>query len=119
MCAEFLQFFVQRKTGWLGRDFEQHAAGLTEINGVKISAIDHWRDVVAKIDEMLAPLKLFGVVLRSKSNMMHRTGGDAAHRGVGLTKQVNGSAGRRIVPRGKAKPIPRSVNQTVAEAFRK
>src|SRR6266487_5015655 len=117
MCAEFLQFFVQRKTGWLGRDFEQHAAGLTEINGVKISAIHHWRDVVAKIDEMLAPLKLFGVVLRSKSNMMHRTGGDAAHRGVGLTKQVNDSARRELVRGGEAKPVARFVKQTIAKTL--
>ena len=71
MRAEFFQFFVQRKTGWLGSDFEQHAAGLAEIDGMKISAIDHRRDVVAEIDEMLAPLELFGVVLRSKSNVMH------------------------------------------------
>src|ERR1700746_2235858 len=119
MRAEFLQFFVQRETWRVSRDFEQHAAGLTEINGMKIIAIHHRRDVVAKIDEMLAPLELFGVVLRSKSNVMHRTGGDAARRGVGLVKQVNDSAGSRVVCRGKAKPIPRFVNQTVAEAFRK
>src|SRR6266536_6714898 len=119
MRAEFLQFFVQRKTGWVSRDFEQHAAGLTEIDGMKISALDHWRDVVAKTDETLVPLKLFGVVLRSKSNVMHRTAGDAAHRGVGLTKQVNDPTGRRAVRGGKAKPIPRFVNQTVVEAFRK
>src|SRR5215469_9353881 len=109
MHAEFLQFFVQRKTRRLSRDFEQHAAGLTEIDGMKIIAIHHRRDVVAKIHETLAPLKLFGVVLRSKSNVMYRTGGDAAHRGVGLTKQVNDSAGRRIVRGGKAKPILRFV----------
>src|SRR5205823_7608760 len=119
MRAEFLQFFVERKTGRVSRDFEQHAVGLAEIDGMKISAIDYRRDVVAKTDEMLAPLKLFGVVLRSKSNVMHRTGGEAAHRGVGLTKQVNDSAGRRAVRGAKAKPIPRFVNQTVAEAFRK
>src|SRR5258707_5323099 len=117
MRAELFQFFVQRKTGRLGSDFEQHAARLTEVNRVKISAIHHWRDVVAKINEMLAPLELFGVVLRSKSNVMHRTGGDPAHRGVGLTKQVNDSAGRRAVRGGKAKTIPRFVNQTIAEAF--
>src|SRR4030095_1176761 len=97
MCTEFVQFFIQRKTGGLGRDFEQHAAGFTEINGMKISAIDYWRDVVAKIDEMLAPLDLFGLVLRSKRNMMHRTGCAAADRGVGLTQQVDNSARRRIV----------------------
>ena len=71
MRAEFFQFFVQRKTGRLGRDFEQHAAGFAEINGMKISAIDYWRDVVAKIDEMFAPLELFRLVLRSKRNVMH------------------------------------------------
>ena len=71
MCAEFVQFFIQRKTGRLGRDFKQHAAGFAEINGMKISAIDYWRDVVAKIDKMLAPLELFGLVLRSKRNVMH------------------------------------------------
>src|SRR5258705_209568 len=119
MRAELFQFFVQRKTGRLGSDFEQHAAGLAEINGMKISAIDHRRDVAAKVDKMFAPLELFGVVLRSKSNMMHRTGSDAAHRGVGLTKQVNDSAGRRAVRGGKATTIPRFVNQTIAEAFRK
>jgi len=59
MCTEFVQFLVQRKTGRLGRDFEQHAAGFAEINGMKISAIDYRRDVVIKIDEMLAPLELF------------------------------------------------------------
>src|SRR5215831_5273655 len=106
MRAEFLQFLVQRKTWRLGRDFEQHAAGLAEINGMKIVAIHDRRDVVTKIDEMLAPLELFGVVLRSESNVMHRTGGDAPHRSVGLTKQVNDSAGHRAVCGGKSKPIP-------------
>ena len=71
MRAEFFQLFVQRKAGRLSRDFEQHAAGFAEINGMKISAIDHWRDVVAKFDEMLAPLELFRLVLRSKRNVMH------------------------------------------------
>ena len=71
MRTEFFHFFVQRKTGRLGRDFEQHAAGLAEIDGMKISAVDYWRDVVAKIDEMLAPLELFRLVLRSKRNVMY------------------------------------------------
>ena len=71
MCTEFVQFFIQHKTGGLGRDFEQHAAGFTEVNGMKISAVDHWRDVVAKINEMLAPPELFRLVLRSKGNVMH------------------------------------------------
>src|SRR5919204_2371256 len=115
MRAEFIQFFVQRKTGWLSGDFEQHAAGLAKIDGMKISAIDYWRDVVAKIDQMLAPLELFGLVLRSKRNVMHRTGRYAAHRGVGLTQQVNNSARCRVIRGCKPKPVARFVNQTIAE----
>src|SRR5262249_4557513 len=117
MRTKFLQFFVQRETGWLSSDFEQHAAGFAEIDGMKISAIDYRRDVVAEVDEMLAPLELFGLVLRAKSNVMHRTGGDATHRGVGLAKQVNDSAGRRLVRRGESKPVARFVDQRVAEGF--
>ena len=120
MRAELFQFFVQRKTGWLGSDLKQHAAGLAEIDGMKISAIDHRRDVVAEIDEMLAPLQLFRFVLRSKGNMMHRTGRDPAHRGVGLTKQINMILpDAELVPRGKAKPVARFFNQTIAEAISK
>ena len=56
MRAELFEFLVQRKTGWLGCDFKEHAARLAEINGMKIRAIDYWCDVVAEIDEMFAPL---------------------------------------------------------------
>lgn len=66
-----LPAFIQCKTGWLGCDFEQHAARLAEVNGMKIRAIDYWRDVVAKIDQMFAPLELFGLVLCAKGNVMH------------------------------------------------
>jgi len=69
--TEFFHFFIQRKTGRLGRNFEQHAAWLPKINGMKISAIDYRRDVVAKVNEKLAPLELFRLVLRSKRNVMH------------------------------------------------
>ena len=71
MHTEFLQFLVRGKTGRVSCDFEQHAARLAEINGMKIRAIDYWRDVVAKINEMFAPLALFGFVLRSKRNVMY------------------------------------------------
>src|SRR5437762_2348813 len=115
MHTEFFDFLVQRETGWVGRDFEQHAAGFTEVNGMKISAIDYWRHVVAKIDETLAPLELFGLVLRSKRNVMHRTSRDAAGRGVRLTQQVDNSAGRSVVRGCKPKAVSRLVNQTIAE----
>ena len=71
MRTEFFQLLVQSKTWWLGRDLKEHAAGFAEINGMKIGAIDHWRHVVAKIDEMFAPLELFVIVLRAKRDVMH------------------------------------------------
>ena len=70
MRAEFFQFLVQCKTGRLRRNFKQHATGFSEVNGMKISAVDYWRDVVAKIHELLAPLKLLGFVLRPEGNVM-------------------------------------------------
>src|SRR5436190_17777517 len=115
MPTEFFQFFVQSKTGWLSRDFKKHAAGFAEINGMKIRAIDHWRHVVAKIDEMFAPLELFGLVLRAKRNMMHRTRSDSPHSCVRQTKQVNDSARRRVIRRDKAKSVSRLLDQTIGE----
>ena len=97
MCAELFKLFVQSEAGRLSRDFKKHATGFAEIDGMKIDAIHHRRDIVAEIDEMLAPLELFSIVLCAKRNMMNRTGGDASRPGVGQTKQVNDSARRRIV----------------------
>src|SRR5881397_2613400 len=114
MCAELFKLFVQSEAGRLSRDFKKHATGFAEIDGMKIDAIHHRRDIVAEIDEMLAPLELFGVVLCAKRNMMHRTGGDASHPGVGQTKQVNDSSRRRVIRRCKAKSISGFVNQTIA-----
>ena len=85
MCAEFFQFFVQSKTGRLGRNLEENATGLSEINRMKIRPIDHWGHIVAKIDEMLAPLELFGFILRPERNVMHRTRRDSARPSVGQT----------------------------------
>ena len=67
---------------------------------------------------MLAPLELFGLVLRAKGNVMHRTGREATHRGVGLTKQVNDSARRGLVRGSESKPVARFVKQTIAKTLR-
>src|SRR5437667_7082268 len=115
MRTAFFQFCGQSKTGWLGRDLKKHAAGFAEINRMKIRAIDHRRHVVPKIDETFAPLELFGLVLCAKRNMMHRTRSDAAHTCVGQAKQVNDSAGCRVVWRGKPKSVARFLEQTIAE----
>src|SRR5436190_22830602 len=115
MRTEFFQLFVQSKTGWLGRDFKKHAAGFAEINGMKIRTINYWRHVVAKIDEMFAPLELFGLVPRAKRNMMHRTRSDSPHPCVRQTKQINDSARCSVIRRDKAKPVSRFLDQTITE----
>src|SRR2546423_1327533 len=117
MRAELLQCFVQSEPRRLGRDFKKHAAGFAEINGMKIGAIDYWRDVVAAVDEMCAPLKLFVLVLCAKRNVMHRTSRDPTHSCVGQTKQIDYSAGRRVVWRDKAKSVSRFLNQAIAESI--
>ena len=85
---------------------------------MKVRAVDHWRHVVPEIDQMFAPLELFMLVLRSKRDVMHRTRSDAAHTCVGQTKQVNDSARRRLVRRGKPKSVSRFLDQTIAETVR-
>src|SRR5437016_5396097 len=115
MCAEFFQLLVQSKTWWLGRDFKKHAAGFAEIDGMKIRPIDHWGDVITKLDELLAPLQLFGFILRPERNVMHRTRSDPARPGVGQTKQIDDSAGCRVVWRGKTKPVARFLEQRIAK----
>src|SRR5689334_9265446 len=97
MRAELFKLFIQSEAGRLGRDLKKHAAGFAEINGMKIRAIDHWRHVVAELDELLAPLELFGLILRAERNMMHRTRRYAPHPGVGHAEQINYSAGCRVV----------------------
>src|SRR5204863_4644375 len=115
MRTEFFHLFIESKTGWLGGDFKKHAAGFAKINGMKIGAIDYRRHVVAKVDQMFAPLELFRLILRAKRDVMHRTGHDASHPCVGQTKQINDPARRRLVRRGKAKSVSRFLNQTIAE----
>src|SRR5260370_11504146 len=115
MRTEFLQLYVQSKTGWLGRYLKKPATWFAEIDGMKIRAINYRRHVVAKIDEMFAPLELFGIVLRAKRNMMHRTRSDSPHPRVGQTEQVNDSARHGVVGRDKAKSVSRFLDQTIAE----
>src|SRR6266496_215982 len=105
MLAELLQFFVQSETGRLRGDFKKYATGFAEIDGMKIRPIDHWRHIVAKLDEMLAPLELFGFILRPERNVMYRSRRDSARASVRQAKQINDSARRRIVRRRESETV--------------
>ena len=71
MRTKFFEFFVQSEAGRVSGDFKKDPAWFAEVDGMKIRAIDYRRDVVAKIDQTLAPPELFGLVLRSKRDVMH------------------------------------------------
>jgi hypothetical protein len=91
MLAEFLQFSSRVKPGG-SVAISKARPGFAEIDGMKIRPIDHWRDVATKLDEMLAPVQLFGFILRPERNMMHRTRRDSPH-------PVSGKqAGQRFCP---------------------
>src|ERR1700704_5160522 len=82
---------------------------------MKINAIDYRRNVVTKINELFAPLKLLLFVTRAKRDVMHRPGRYAPNAGIRQTKQINDSAQRAIVRRSEAKPVSRFFNQTVTK----
>src|SRR6266446_594377 len=85
---------------------------------MKINAIDYRRDVVSKGNKMLPPSQLFRVVTRAKSDVMNRTGSDAALVRIGHTKQIDHATGDRFILRGKSKAITRLIDQPVTKTFR-
>src|SRR4029453_13199673 len=82
---------------------------------MKINAIDYWRNVVTKIDELFAPLKLLLFVARTKGDVMYRPSRHTPNAGIRQTKQINDSARRAIVTRCKSKPVSRFLDQPVTE----
>src|SRR6266404_658484 len=115
MRAELLQFFVQREPGRFGRDLEENSARFAEINGMKIGAIDNWSDVVTKVDETGAPFELLGVVLRSKSDVMNRSGGNTTHARVGQTKEIDNSSRSGLIGGRETKTVSRIIDQAKAK----
>src|SRR6266850_3627997 len=82
---------------------------------MKINAIDYRSNVVTKVDELFAPLKLLLFVTRAKRDVVHRPGRHTPNAEIRQAKQVNDSARRAIVTRCKAKPVSRFLDQTVTE----
>ena len=57
-AAQLQQRLVDVESGGIGRDLEQHAARLAEVDAREVLAVDDLGDVVALLDEFLAPLLL-------------------------------------------------------------
>src|ERR1051325_5253068 len=115
MSTELFQFFIQCKTRRFGREFKKNAAVLAEIDGMKVNPIHHRRDIVTEIDQMLPPLKLFGIALDPKSNVMHRSDGDASRLAVRQANEIENTSGDGIVRRSEPITIPRLFHQSITE----
>src|ERR1044072_5016763 len=82
---------------------------------MKINAIDNRRDVVPKLDELLAPTELLLFVMRAKRDVMHRTRRNTPNAGVRHAKQINDSAWGALVRGCEPKPVSRFLDQTVTK----
>src|ERR1700731_5051325 len=85
---------------------------------MEINAIDYRSNVVTKINELFAPLKLLLFVTRAKRDVMHRPSRNTPNAGIRQTKQIDNSGWRSVVMRYEPKPVPRFLDQTVAECVR-
>ena len=84
MVAKVFDRFIHGKSRSLRRNLKQNSAGLAEINGMKIEAVDHRRNVETEIDQLFSPAQLFFVVCTAKRNVMHCAGGIDSELSVAL-----------------------------------
>src|SRR6266540_2353850 len=82
---------------------------------MEIYAIDYWRNIVTKIDELFAPPELLLFVTGAKRDVMHRPGRHTPNAGIGKTKQIDNSTRDSIVMRCEPKPVTRFLDQPVTE----
>src|SRR4029077_10754381 len=73
--AKMVRRFVRGKSRPLRRNFKQNSTRLAKIDGMKIKAVDHRRNVETELDQLFPPARLFLVVCATKRNVMHRAGG--------------------------------------------
>ena len=69
--AEFVDPFILGEPRRIGGDFEEQAAWLSKIDGVKINPIHHRADAVAEADKFLPPGTLLCVIRDAKGDVMH------------------------------------------------
>src|SRR6267154_11275 len=80
---------VERKPWRIGSQFKQHAARLTKVNGVKVSAVEHWCDIQRTCHQHFAPLELRSIVSSTKRDMMHTARAHAAVGELGLDQDID------------------------------
>src|SRR5690606_6098808 len=72
--AEMPRILVAVESGLVGGDLEQHASRSAEVDRPEIVPVDHWRHLVACLQQRTTYLKLLVPVLDGKGDMVHRAG---------------------------------------------
>src|SRR6185295_17074165 len=71
--AQLVHRLVDRKAGRIGRDLEEHAAGLTKVDGVEVIAIDDGGRLEAPLHDLGSQRQLGRVTVHSKRDVMYGT----------------------------------------------
>src|SRR5579862_3514917 len=104
LLAERFSRFVKRESGRISRQFEKHATRLTEVDRVKIGAVQN-RSYVQMLGNLLAPLLLRGIVFGAKRNMMYRSSTGASESRIRIDQQIN-VISKRVTLGRKTKAVP-------------
>src|SRR5712692_5379032 len=91
--AERVGRLVDREPRLIGRDLEEDAARLAEINRTEVLALDDRRHVAAGLDQHLSPVQLVGVVAGTPGHVMDGAGGLLTDRRFGRIEHVEQRAG--------------------------
>src|SRR2546425_3258265 len=87
--TKLLPSLVDCEAGWVCGDLEQDPAGLPEVDGVEVLAVDDRGDVQPGLDELLPPHLLLSVVGRAPRDMVYRSHTHDPRSSVRLAKKVD------------------------------
>src|SRR5579884_3048756 len=112
-----LRGLVDRESWGIGGNLEEYPAGLTEIDRMKILAVNDWCDVI--VTERSAPLCLLFIGGRAPCHVMHCSHSHQTRSSSRCTKNINdcaglgGRSGRRPV----AEPVTLALDQSKTHGF--
>ena len=114
MGAQLVHGLIRRKARRIGRNLKQHAARFVKIDGVKILAVGHRRNVKTRFGEFQLPGQLRFLAFRTERHVMNRTRAQRSLAPVRPDQKVDRISRRS----GIAGPVPLTRRQFIAEDFR-
>src|SRR5580704_4410406 len=110
IVAEGFDRFVDGKARNIGRDLEQNAAWLAEINRAKILSVELMGRPQAEIgDELLRHRRLAGVIRGAKRDVMHRTAAEPAGQKTLCFADIDDAADRLAGAQAPKRSVPAAV----------